>query len=68
MARTKSIINDKGERVTLPMTAEEEIEMDRTAAEIEANDKIRKAKQAARQSALHKLIELGLTEEEIAAL
>lgn len=66
--RTKSIINDKGERVSVPMTAEEEIEMDRTAEEMLAVAKLKEERLKKRQSALAKLAALGLTEDEIAAL
>lgn len=57
-----------GESVEREMTAEElvQFEIDKAAAEAEATEKI--AKETARQNALAKLAELGLTEEEIAAL
>lgn len=57
-----------GDFIERDLTAEElaQFEIDKAAAAAEAAEKAAKA--AARQSALAKLAELGLTEEEIAAL
>ena len=59
---------ETGEVLERELTAEElaQFEIDKAAATAEAAEKAAKA--AARQSALAKLAELGLTEEEIAAL
>lgn len=57
-----------GQQVERPLTAEELSQREVIAAEGAAQQAAIEAKFAARQSALAKLAELGLTEEEIAAL
>lgn len=57
-----------GETVTREMTAEELQEYEVIQTEIQARQAEQEAKAAARASALAKLAELGLTEEEVAAL
>lgn len=57
-----------GTETIVEMTAEEIAEMRQREAEQIAAQSAAAAKAAARQSALAKLAELGLTEEEIAAL
>jgi hypothetical protein len=51
-----------------PLTADEIIQTETNVADYEANLAQKEAKAAARQSALAKLADLGLTAEEIAAL
>jgi hypothetical protein len=51
-----------------PLTADEIIQTETNVADYEANLAQRQAKAAARESALAKLADLGLTAEEIAAL
>jgi hypothetical protein len=60
-----ALTNQTNER---EMTAEEIAELEVLQAEAEAQEAQKEAKAAARQSALAKLAELGLTAEEIAAL
>jgi len=57
-----------GEVTERPLTADEIAEREVMQAEAEARQAEAEAKTAARASALAKLAELGLTEEEIAAL
>lgn len=57
-----------GETIVREMTAEEIEIREASAAQLAAEKAAADAKAAARQSALAKLAELGLTEEEIAAL
>jgi DNA-binding NarL/FixJ family response regulator len=57
-----------GEEIIRELTAEEIAEREQMAAEALEKQAKSEAKIAARQSALSKLAELGLTEEEIAAL
>ncbi|HSG53121.1 MAG TPA: hypothetical protein VLA40_13525, partial [Rheinheimera sp.] len=59
---------ETGETIIRPLTAEEIAQRELDAAEAAALKAAAEAKAAARQSALAKLAELGLTEEEIAAL
>lgn len=59
---------ETGEETVRDLTAEELSERQAMAAETAAQKSANEAKAAARQSALAKLAELGLTEEEIAAL
>jgi hypothetical protein len=59
---------ETGETIERPFTPEEIAEKDKAiAASAKEREELAK-KQAIRQSALSKLIDLGLTEEEIAAL
>ena len=62
------INGETGETIIRPLTAEEIAQREIDAAEYVARQIELEAKAAARQSALAKLAELGLTEEEIAAL
>lgn len=57
-----------GEVIVRPLTADELAQREIDAAAAAAQQAAAEAKAAARQSALAKLAELGLTEEEIAAL
>lgn len=57
-----------GEVTERELTAEEIVEREQMATEAAAQQAELEAKAAARQSALAKLAELGLTAEEIAAL
>lgn len=57
-----------GEIIERPLTAEELAQREADKVEAAALKTAAEAKAAARQSALAKLAELGLTEEEIAAL
>lgn len=57
-----------GKETTRNLTTEEIAELEAQRAEAAAQQAAVEAKAAARQSALAKLAELGLTEEEIAAL
>lgn len=57
-----------GETITRDLTAEEIANRQEQAAQFAARKQAEAAKAEARQSALAKLAELGLTEEEIAAL
>jgi hypothetical protein len=57
-----------GELIERPLTAEELDEREKMQASTKAAETEAKAKEAARTSALAKLAELGLTEEEVAAL
>lgn len=57
-----------GQETTRPLTAEELAQREADAAQAAADKAAQEAKAAARASALAKLAELGLTEEEIAAL
>lgn len=57
-----------GEQTVRPLTAEEIAFRAEVSAQFAAEQAAIEAKAAARQSALAKLAELGLTEEEIAAL
>lgn len=75
MATTKTEIltiteynGETGESIVRPLTPEELVQRELDAAETVARKVAEEAKAAARQSALAKLAELGLTEEEIAAL
>ena len=75
MATTKTevltvlVINaETGEISERPLTDEEIEQRKQLQAENAAKEAAQEAKAAARQSALAKLAELGLTEEEIAAL
>lgn len=74
MATTKQIATayefnaETGEEIIRELTVEELEQRKADAIEAAAIQAEREAKAAARQSALAKLAELGLTEEEIAAL
>jgi DNA-binding NarL/FixJ family response regulator len=57
-----------GEVTERPLTSDEIVELEKMQAEAEAQRAEADAKLAARESALAKLAELGLTEEEIGAL
>ncbi len=57
-----------GEIIERPLTIEELAQREADAIEAAGQQAAREAKAAARASALAKLAELGLTEEEIAAL
>lgn len=57
-----------GETIERELTSEEIAERNERIANANAEKAAAQAKAAARQSALSKLAELGLTEEEIAAL
>ena len=57
-----------GEITERPLTAEEIAEREEMQAQAEAREAEQEAKTNARANALAKLAELGLTEEEIAAL
>lgn len=57
-----------GETIERPLTAEEIAERDSWQAEYEARQAQAEAKATARESALAKLAELGLTADEVAAL
>ena len=59
---------ETGETIERPLTAEEIADREEMQAEAEAQKAEQEAKEAARASALAKLADLGLTEEEIAAL
>lgn len=59
---------ETGETIIRPLTTDEIAQREIDAAEFAAQQAAIQAKAAARQSALAKLAELGLTEEEIAAL
>jgi len=59
---------ETGETIERLLTAEEIAEREEMLAEAKARQAEQEAKAAARASALAKLAELGLTEEEIAAL
>jgi hypothetical protein len=60
-----AVTGDQNER---PLTADEIGERETMQAEAEANQAEAEAKAAARESALAKLADLGLTAQEIAAL
>jgi hypothetical protein len=70
MSDTQTTYNDAsdGTSVTRDMTNEELAEHESAVIEIEAQNSQLQAKAAARESALAKLADLGLTAEEIAAL
>ena len=57
-----------GKTIERELTAEEIAEREEMQAEVEAQKAEQEAKAAARASALAKLADLGLTEEEVAAL
>jgi hypothetical protein len=57
-----------GEVIERPLTEDEIVDLEIAAAESASLEAERQAKAAARSSALAKLAELGLTEEEVAAL
>jgi hypothetical protein len=57
-----------GEEIIRPLTDEEIADRAEMQAEAETKQAEQEAKSAARASALAKLAELGLTEEEVAAL
>jgi DNA-binding NarL/FixJ family response regulator len=59
---------ETGETIIRPLTQEEIVEREQLQADQSALEAEQEAKIAARQSALAKLAELGLTEDEIAAL
>ena len=59
---------ETGKTTERELTAEEIADLEASAVEAAALEAERQAKIAARQSALAKLAELGLTEEEVAAL
>ena len=59
---------ETGEKIIRPLTADELAQREIDAAEAATAQAAQQAKAAARQSALAKLAELGLTEEEIQAL
>jgi hypothetical protein len=65
MEYTKSIVNENGERVVLPMSKDEIAEMQALTKEYENKQIEATAKEAARQAVLEKL---GLTADEAAAL
>ena len=66
----KTVIFDAatGETIERPLTAEEVAEREAMQAEHEARQAEAEAKATARESALQKLKELGLSQEEIEAL
>lgn len=68
MYREKIINIQTGEETWRDYTSEEIAEVEKAKAEIELKIAEEKRRQEKRQSALNKLIDLGLTEEEIAAL
>jgi hypothetical protein len=69
MSDTILFINaETGEEIERELTAEELAERETIEAEEEAKQAEAEAKAASRASALAKLAELGLTEEEVAAL
>jgi len=57
-----------GEQETRPATAEEVESLHASQAQLAELNAVAESKANARQSALAKLVDLGLTEEEIAAL
>jgi hypothetical protein len=59
---------ETGETIERQLTAEEIAEREEMQSEAETRQAKQEAKAAARTSALAKLAELGLTEEEVAAL
>ena len=59
---------ETGETIERPLTADEIAEIAVLNAELEAEQAQAQAKAAARESALTKLADLGLTAEEVAAL
>jgi hypothetical protein len=59
---------ETGETYERPMTSEEIAQLAKEAAEVDARQAEADARAAARESALAKLADLGLTAEEIAAL
>lgn len=70
---TKVIVNcETGEQEVIPLTAEEIAELEAARAQAEADAAARAAEEAAvtaaKEAAHAKLLALGLTEEEIAAL
>lgn len=68
MYKEKIINVITGEETWRDYTPEEVAEVEKAQKEAEASNKELAAKEATRQRALAKLIDLGLTEEEIAAL
>lgn len=68
MYKEKTINIETGEETWRDYTPEEIAEVEKAKAEIELKIAEEKNRQEKRQSALNKLIDLGLTEEEIAAL
>jgi len=63
-----SVNAETGETKERPLTSDEIIEYEMMQSETQAQQAAQDAKAAARESALAKLAELGLTAEEIAAL
>lgn len=69
MSLTKLIHDAKTNKsVSVPLTPEELEDLENIKAEAEKREAEQQAKIAARQAALAKLAELGLTEEEIKAI
>jgi hypothetical protein len=62
------INGETGEVIERPLNDQELLDLDEAKELADANEAATAAKQAARESALNKLAELGLTAEEIAAL
>lgn len=68
MYKEKIINLETGEETWRDYTSEEVAEVEKAQAEAQAKVIEMQEHEATRQSALNKLIDLGLTEEEIAAL
>jgi len=68
MYKEKIINSQTGEETWRDYTLEEIAEMEKSEAELQAKIQEIENRENARKSALSKLIDLGLTEEEIAAL
>lgn len=62
------INGETGEVIERPLNEQELLDLDEARELADANEAATAAKQVARESALNKLAELGLTAEEIAAL
>jgi hypothetical protein len=62
------INGETGEVIERPLNEQELLDLEEAKELADANEAATAAKQAARESALNKLAELGLTAEEIAAL
>lgn len=63
----KSIVNEKGQRVVVPMTDEEIADYEMRTAELLEKKEIEKNKIKLKKSAIAKLVDLGLTEDEAKA-
>ena len=64
----KSIVDENGVRIEIPMSAAEIKEWQKLCADYTKEENIKLEKEKNRNSALAKLAGLGLTEDEIAAL